>query len=623
MMTVITVPGHVPAVEELEATAQAASVTTSLRSTATTMSDVSEWMSAHGAPADWTGDASEAADHAMTRVATSTDGTRAAFTRVAVACDRYVDRIVTLTATRMRLAGRRTTVNDEIDALRSRIEQSTADDIASLQGQAETLQGKVDRLVDDITKLWDDVEAAEDTLIAAFQAVDTPTEGRDAADRDTTDIAALRAELTRLGGDPEAINDWWNDLTAAEREALKISDPDLIGNTNGIPTGDRDDANRTSLERDLDDLQAKVDAGEDLSKEEQKLLDRAKAAQESLNVPTAEGLPDANRDGIPDAVDVNLLVYQPGAFGGDGAVAVSYGDPDTADNTAVIVPGITNDGSNIAGQGKDAYTLYKEAIANGESAATIAWMGYDAPSWNPENALDWPGDGLDMGSVINEGKAEAGGALLADFVDGLRASDQRPESSDSNLTVIGHSYGSTTAAHAAHDHGLDADALTLIGSPGAGGDSVNSASDLGMPQGKVYAGAADNDFVSWLGRDGDLGMGKDPTQADFGANVFPVDPGEEFHADSLTKGIENHTSYFDPHSQSLSNITDIVQGDEPDLTGGRTQDANDMAFDWAKDEVVHQVEKEIDSTVQEAKDTYNDGKDWVEDRVDDFTDLWP
>ena len=622
-MTVIMVPAHVAAVPELEATSAATSVTSSLRSTATSMSDVSEWMTAHGAPADWTGDASEAADHAMTGMATQTDGARAAFTRVAVACDKYVTRIVELTATRVQLAGRRNTVNGEIDALNTRIEQSTADDIASLQGQAEALQGKVDRLVDDITRLWDDVESAEDTLIAAFQAVDSATEGQDAADRDTTDIAALRAELTGLGGDPEAINDWWNNLSPAEREALKISDPDLIGNTNGIPTGDRDDANRTSLERDLDDLQAKQDAGEDLSKEEQKLLDRAEAAQESLNVPTAEGLPDANRDGIPDAVDVNLLVYQPGAFGGDGAVAVSYGDPDTADNTAVIVPGITNDGSNIAGQGKDAYTLYKEAIANGESAATIAWMGYDAPSWNPENALDWPGDGLDMGSVINEGRAEAGGELLADFVDGLRASDQRPEDSDSNLTVIGHSYGSTTAAHAAHDHGLNADALTLIGSPGAGGDSVNSASDLGMPEGKVYAGAADNDFVSWLGRDGDLGMGQDPTQADFGAKVFPVDPGEEFHADSLDKGIENHTSYFAPDSQSLSNITDIVQGDEPDLTGGRTQDANDMAIDWARDEVVHQVEQEIDTTVQEVKDTYNDGKDWVDDRVDDFTDLWP
>jgi pimeloyl-ACP methyl ester carboxylesterase len=621
-MTTIVVPGHVPAIAELEATAEAASVTTALRSTATTMSDVSEWMTAHGAPADWTGNASEAADHAMTQVARDTDGARAAFTRVAVACDKYVDRIVHLTGVREGLVGRCDTVNGEIDAFTTRIEQSTADDIASLQGQAESLQGKVDRLVDHITRLWDDVTAAEDGLIAAFEAVDSTSEGQGAADRDTTDIGALRAELTKLGGDPDAINDWWTQLTPAEREALKISDPDLIGNTNGIPTGDRDDANRTSMERDLDDLEAKQDAGEELSDDEQRLLDRAKAAEEALKIPDAVGLPDIDGDNVGDPVDVNLLVYQPGAFGGDGAVAVSYGDPDTADNTAVIVPGITNDGTNIAGQGADAYELYKSSIRNGESAATIAWMGYDAPSWNPENALDWPGDGLDMGSVINEGKAEAGGKLLADLVDGLRATD---EGDRSNLTVIGHSYGSTTAAHAAHDHGLNADSLTLLGSPGAGGDDVNSVSDLGMPEGKVYVGAADNDFVTWLGRDGDLGMGQDPAQADFGANVFPVAPGEEFHADSVGKGVENHTSYFDPatNQQSLSNLTTIVQGDEPDLVGGRTQDANDMALDWAKDEVVHQVETEIDTTVQEATDAYNDGKEWVGDRVDDFKGLWP
>jgi len=621
-MTTIVVPAHVPAIAELEATAEAASVTTALRSTATTMSDVSEWMTAHGAPADWTGDASEAADHAMTRVARDADGARAAFTRVAVACDTYVDRIVHLIGVRDELVGRVDSVNGEIEALTTRIEQSTADDIAGLQGQAEALQGKVDRLVDRITRLWDDVTAAEDVLIAAFEAVDSTSEGQDAADRDTTDIGALRAELTELGGDPDAINDWWNQLSAAEREALKISDPDLIGNTNGIPTGDRDDANRTSMERDLDDLAAKQAAGEELTAEEQRLLDRANAARDALDIPASTVPVDIDGDGIPDPVDVNLLVYQPGAFGGDGAVAVSYGDPDTADNTAVIVPGITNDGTSITTQGADAYELYKTSIKNGESAATIAWMGYDAPSWNPENVLDWPGDGLDMGSVINEEKAEAGGELLADFVDGLRATD---EGDRSNLTVIGHSYGSTTAAHAAHDHGLDADSLTLIGSPGAGGDDVNSVSDLGMPEGKVYVGAADNDFVTWLGRDGDLGMGQDPAQADFGANVFPVAPGDEFHADSLGKGVDNHTSYFDPKAnpESLSNITSIVQGDEPTITGGRTQDANDMATDWAVDEVKYQVEQEIDATVQEAKDVYNGGKDWVGDRVDDFTSLWP
>ncbi|WP_107772849.1 alpha/beta hydrolase [Nocardioides sediminis] len=620
-MTTIMVPAHVAAIAEMDATPAASAVTTGLRSTATTTSDVAEWMTAHGAPDDWTGGAAEAADHAMTGYARDASAATAAFARVVTACDRYVDRVVQLTADRERLVSRRSALNQDIDDLHAWIGRSTADDVAALEAEAHALQRRADRLVDDITAFWDDVTAAEDRLIAAFQAVDTTGEGADAEARDRTDVAALRAELTALGGDPDAINDWWKYLTKAEQEALKISDPDLVGNTNGIPTGERDEANRTSLDRDLDNLAVKQKAGEELTKAEQRLLDRARAAEESLAIPDTTGLPDLDGDGVADPVDVNLLVYQPGAFGGDGAVAVSYGDPDTADNTAVIVPGITNDGTNIAGQGRDAYTLYLEAIRNGESAAAIAWMGYDAPSWNPEDALDWPGDGVDMGSVVREDKAIAGGALLADFVDGLRASD---EGDQSHLSVIGHSYGSTTAAHAAHDHGLDADSLTLIGSPGAGGDDVDSVRDLGMREGRVYVGSADNDFVTWLGRDGDLGMGRDPAQEDFGATVFPVAPGEEFHADTIGQGVENHTSYFNPETnrESLDNLAAIVRGDEPEVTDGRTQDANDMALDWAEDEVVHQVEREVDESLREIEDAYDGGRDWVGDRVDDFQDLW-
>ena len=260
-MTTIMVPAHVAAIAEMDATAAASTVTTGLRSTGTTMSDVAEWMTAHGAPDDWTGDAAEAADHAMTGYAKDTAAATAAFTRVAAACDRYVDRVVALTAVREDLVSRRTRLNQDIDELRARIERSTADDIAALEAESEALQRRADRLVDDITALWDDVETAEDRLIAAFQAVDTTGEGADAAARDTTDIGALREELTALGGDPDAINEWWEGLTRAEQEALKISDPGLVGNTNGIPTGDRDEANRTSLDRDLDRLTATQEAG--------------------------------------------------------------------------------------------------------------------------------------------------------------------------------------------------------------------------------------------------------------------------------------------------------------------------------------------------------------------------
>ena len=75
--------------------------------------------------------------------------------------------------------------------------------------------------------------------------------------------------------------------------------------------------------------------------------------------------------------------------------------------------------------------------------------------------------------------------------------------------------------------------------------------------------------------------------------------------------VPNHTSYFDPGSTSLDNLTAIVQGYEPTVVGGRTEDANDLALDWAKDEAGYQVGRGVDS-----------GRTWVEERWEDFSDLW-
>lgn len=609
-MTTCAVPAEVPALEPMEATPAASAVTTALRGGATATSDVCDIMRSKGAPAGWTGDAAVAADHAMTRFGRETDAVVAALERAVLACDVYVDQVVQLTRDHADLGSERSDLNAAIAVLTADIDASTGADVPALESRAQRLLERARLLTDRITAFWQRVRDAEDRLIRALSGVDDVAEGRSAATRDgRADAAALRRELAALGDDPTTTHAWWTSLTQAEREALKISDPDLVGNANGIPTGDRDEANRASLDRDLDRI-GQIPADE-RTDGEQAVLARAVKAGEALAIPRLAGRDD---------VDVNLVVYQPSAYGGDGAVAISYGDPDAAENTAVIVPGTTNDGTSIVSQGEDAFRLYEQAAKNGESVASIAWMGYDAPSWTPEDALDRPRDGLDMGGVVREDKAIDGGHRLSRFVDGLRATDTGEHS---HLSVIGHSYGSPTAAHAAHDHGLDADSLTLIGSPGAGGDAVDHVRDLGMPAGKVYVGSADNDFVTWLGRDGDLGMGRDPSHADFGATRFGVDPGKEFHGENIGQGVTNHTSYFAERSQSLDNLTEIVQGDEPQVVPGRTQDAHDMALDWAEDEVVHRVEKEIEATREEIRRELDRARDWADDRWQDVEGSWP
>ena len=190
---------------------------------------------------------------------------------------------------------------------------------------------------------------------------------------------------------------------------------------------------------------------------------------------------------------------------------------------------------------------------------------------------------------------------------------------------------------------MDADSLVLIGSPGAS-EGVDHVSDLDMPTGQVFVGAADHDPVSWLGGedgvfpgtwDDSLGLGADPAQHDFGAINFAVDNGQEFHGTGLvtTGFMENHVNYFDDPSAThdnaaLVNMANIVSGntDAVEDTGGRTQEAHDYLYDWVGGEVQHHVVDPVVETYEGVRDgvveTYEDVRDGVSDAVDGARDAW-
>ena len=80
---------------------------------------------------------------------------------------------------------------------------------------------------------------------------------------------------------------------------------------------------------------------------------------------------------------VMLWAYDPAAFLGQGRAAIAIGNPDEADNIAVIVPGA---GSSVArgwlAAGHDAaINLYDQSFVAqpDEATSVIAWMGYDTP----------------------------------------------------------------------------------------------------------------------------------------------------------------------------------------------------------------------------------------------------
>ncbi|KQV69462.1 hypothetical protein ASC64_06340 [Nocardioides sp. Root122] len=642
-MTTIAVPAWLPREPELTVTEASGAVLTDVRAAATAVSDVADWARANGAPADFSGSAADAADHAVTVFARDTDAVGAALERGALAIDEFLTSMRQRRSEHDDLMDRRQRLNDDREALLRRIEAATEEQVATLQADAADLRARFTAYQQDLQAWRDRVDADEQKAVRALAAVDELSEGlAAAADPSRADTEALAAQLRRLGTDTDAVNQWWNGLSDAERNALLISDPGLVGNTNGIPTGDRDEANTSAVQRDIEYLLGLQASGHELSASEQRWLENAQSIEKAV---AQAGSPQYAALGV----DAFVMAYQPDAFGGDGIAAVAYGDPDTADHTAVYVPGIMQDGTQIDENGAQALNLYEETVNSmlGEdpprpgSVSTIAWIGYDSPNFNPESM--WPGalgdSAGDVAHTVTEANAAAGGVALSQFVDGLNST--HTGGNQPHLTVIGHSYGSTTSSYAAAG-GMDADSLVLIGSPGAS-EGVHHASDLNMPAGQVFVGAADNDPVSWLGGedgllpgtwDDSLGLGADPAQHDFGATNFAVDNGEEFHGTGLvtTGFMENHTNYFDVGNPALANMGDIVSGNSDAVvdTGGRTQEAHDYLYDWVGGEVQHHV---VDPVVDAAVDTYEgvrDGavatyegvRDGVGDAVDGARDAW-
>lgn len=255
--------------------------------------------------------------------------------------------------------------------------------------------------------------------------------------------------------------------------------------------------------------------------------------------------------------------YQPLADNGQGRAAIAIGNPDTAANTAVIVPGTgssVRDGWLSDGH-NDAIHLWDQAnISDPDNpTAVIMWMGYDAP------------DGFTDTRIANPDLARAGGDLLAADVNGLAATHTGP----SHVTVIGHSYGSTTVADAFAGSGMRANDAVLIGSPGT--DLAESAEDFHLDGGKVYVGAASTDPVSWIGMPGDYpadwlnrqlgypvgmdaGLGADPAGDEFGSVRFRAEVAGEDGLD-----VHDHSRYYDMGSESMRAITDIASGNSDRL----------------------------------------------------------
>lgn len=335
------------------------------------------------------------------------------------------------------------------------------------------------------------------------------------------------------GKPPEEVKKWWESLSQADRDRLVREQPLKLGNLDGLPVADRSKANIEVMNRDI----ARVEnATEAIPHDQMVRYYNALKVREGLAAQQAK-----------TKAETFLYVYEPEVFNGQGRAAVAIGNPDAADNTAVVVPGTGNSVSSGWLSSDDPARVFDQTAKADLTRATavVAWMGYDAP------------DSLLDPQVGQPGNARQGGELMAADVNALEVTNK----ADSHVTVMGHSYGATAAADAAAGFGMRADDIVLIGSPGT--DLAQSAADFHLPDnGNVFVGAASTDPVTHLGgaqamlpgTDVTVALGDDPAAEDFGSTRFKAEvPG-------LTAPWSDHSGYLVQGSESLYSIATIASG---------------------------------------------------------------
>jgi hypothetical protein len=360
--------------------------------------------------------------------------------------------------------------------------------------------------------------------------------------------------------DPKDIKKWWDSLTPAQQQQLVKDHPDKVGGLNGVPTvgtGEppvgRDAANRAVLQQDLDRVNNAarghhVSADQVIARPENYGLSPNDVTRYNNANQVQKGLDDTTkRTNAPSY----LQVYEPDMFEGRGRAAIAMGDPDKAANTTVVVPGTGNSVAKGWLDSTDASNLFNEAnkADYNNHTAVIAWMGYQAP----DSMLD--------PAVGQTALAHRGASLLAQDVNALSATHDGPL----HLTVVGHSYGSTTVSDAAAGYNMHANDVVLIGCPGT--DLARTAADFHLDGGHVYVGDASSDpvpqfskipqgLVPGMGLTGNqVALGNDPAMDGYGSTRFKAEvPG--FNA----KFWEDHSHYYQPGSESLFSMSDIVSG---------------------------------------------------------------
>jgi hypothetical protein len=382
--------------------------------------------------------------------------------------------------------------------------------------------------------------------------------------------ASMPAPAPPHQGSPAENAAWWSSLSPQDKQRVIREHPDWIGNRDGVSFAARDLANRALLSVDQGHLVAE------------------RTRQEALLAGEwCGGIVTNNGDALDHVINklasvtaIEAILAQPGerqlllldVAPERAQAAIASGNADTADNVAVFVPGL---GSTVGHSMKDYDKAMNQLRQRAESeskdarpgqiptTAAVAWIGYQAPQL-----------GLDLlnpaRSVAFADVARKGANALVPFLQGVGAARQH----DAHLTLLGHSYGSTTAGLALQK-ATGVDDAVFFGSPGIGTDHLE---DLSLAPGHAYYIEARLDPV------GDLGtFGADPSHL---SGIKHESARESVVVDPATgrpgrlSEVTGHTAYLLDHSTSQHNMSVVVAGLPERLVSDSGEGLGDV-LSWA------------------------------------------
>ncbi|WP_037855729.1 alpha/beta hydrolase [Streptomyces sp. NRRL S-340] len=363
---------------------------------------------------------------------------------------------------------------------------------------------------------------------------------------------------------------WWDGLTDEQRDEYATLYPAEIGALDGLPSEVRDTSNRMVLaetraqyaqeyERLGPEPPQYVRVGDPPSavvnpiwQQWQKAggvrvrdmlsgMDDIQARLDASGVPGPNGKP-----ALPQAYVLGFDTK------GLGHAIIANGNPDTADNTAVYVPGT---GAQLAKAGGDIKRMtdtwrQTHQMAPDKSTSTITWIGYDAP----QNVFT---------EAPSPSYAFAAAPTLNNFLDGLQTARSGSEACtpSNHTTLIAHSYGTTVVGAAAKEHHIAANDIVVAGSPGM---LVGDASDLGVGKDHVWSEAASDDPVPYIGKQflGGQKWGAEYYHGiPYNAGYITTIPSDEaFGGNRMEVNTSGHSGYWDEDSRSLQNQARVVVG---------------------------------------------------------------